>query len=424
MIVPRDLLVLAPILLAVGTRNGSFYRARTGSRKSAAYCMSSEAFPLSQAVMATQFDAAGPTTTSDKVTLAPDVTKGEKSFWHNIQMLRVISVYSIVYIHLEYLMRTIGLGTRFIDLLRFGTDLFVTVSGFLALYVLSTSNRPPGRYLLNRWIRIFPLYCIFTILGFFVQNYGMRGHHDAIDHVVLSLLFIPYGPYPVLYPTWTLTIIMEFSVIIAICRMISIRFCASLAAAFIVAIATAGHFLEPSNAAIRLYTNPIIVDFAFGILIFMIISSGIVQRLPRIATLGVGAVLVVICGLLVVLRPYHWPEVPRLFALGLPIAGFLLGVIFLEMSGYAVKSRGLGFIALCSYAIYLCHWFVNIVLEKIVSLNGSSRMLAGALLLAAPFLVTPLAAFVYLRLEVPLTKTLLRRFQAPRRPVELRPEFR
>ena len=62
--------------------------------------------------------------------------------------------------------------------------------------------------------------------------------------------------------------------------------------------------------------------------------------------------LIVAPEFLIVLRPFYWPEPPRLIALGLPAAGLVLGVLVQELTGIAVNSKRVDFIAKCTYATY------------------------------------------------------------------------
>jgi len=282
--------------------------------------------------------------------------------------------------------------------------LFLVIAGFLSVQVLSSSRRSAGSYLVNRVIRIVPMYWIFTLLAFVVQNYGMSNNSHNFLELVMSLVFIPYGPYPVLYPTWTLTLIVEFSIIAAICRAISIHATAVLSAAVTVGLVILGMMFEATQPALKMYTHPMLLDFALGALLYELrIGSRLEGRLRT--QFIVGIVLVSICAVLLLFRQFAWPETPRFLAAGLPAGGLLLGVMLLERAGFCLSAESVQRFAKCSFAIYLCHWFWNICVEKAVTIADNS-MISVLLLILTPLVVSAAAILVFRYLEKPISETL------------------
>lgn len=341
----------------------------------------------------------------------PSVTGGgnRKRMWHNIQFLRLFSAYGIIYIHLAYLFQTVHANPAILEILRIGTDLFVVVAGFLSAYILTTTGKPAGIYLKNRLIRIIPLYALFTILAFLIQNYAMTNHASTLSELFMSLAFFSYGPFPVLYPTWTLQIIIEFSLIIAAFQLISSTYGVYLSSLFVVMITSAGLIFDFQNPALNLYTNPILINFTFGILICQLVTRGYLNSISRFWRLYGSLVIIAICIVAVILRPFYWPELPRLLTLGVPASGLLLGAVMLETIDINLNSRLVDFLSRASYAMYLCHWFINIVSEKIVQEAGGGQTLTYVFLILTPIAVTIVAVAVYLYIELPMTKGLVRR---------------
>ena len=126
------------------------------------------------------------------------------TYWHSIQALRLIATFAIVYIHLKFVFDLLGVDPRVLDTFRTGTDLFLVIAGFLSVHVLNSPRRTAGSYIVNRVVRIVPLYWIFTLLAFLAQNYAMSEHPHTLSELAQSLFLIPYGEFPILYPTWTL----------------------------------------------------------------------------------------------------------------------------------------------------------------------------------------------------------------------------
>ena len=182
-------------------------------------------------------------------------TPRAQEFLHNIQLLRVISAFAIVYIHLEGVLAAFGPPETMINVLRFGTDLFVVVAGFLSAHLLTGGRRSGGAYLRNRLIRIVPLYVLLTLCAFLVGNLLMHSQTATLQELLMSLTLIPYGPYPVLYPAWTLEIIMAFSMVLAGCLLVSRTQGVYFASAFFVAVVLAGQLFKPQNPTLIFYTT-------------------------------------------------------------------------------------------------------------------------------------------------------------------------
>ena len=324
-------------------------------------------------------------------------------FWYNVQVLRLASAYSIVYIHLWYLFHVLSIDPAVREIFRFGTDVFVVVAGFMTAHVLQSSSRSAKEYTMNRIVRIVPLYWIFTSLAFVVKNVLMTHHHQGSVQLILSLFFIPYGTAPVLHPAWTLTIIVEFSLIAALFHGMDQRRGIYLAAAAAASFAVIGALSDFRDPALVLYTNPMLVDFAFGVGIFALVGR---RQYDRRLAGGLGGTLVVVSLLAITLRPFLWPDAPRLLGLGVPAAGVVLGAALIEQCGLCIRSAFINTLAKCAYAMYLTHWFWDIVAEKLVLSSSHPKALALLLLLATAPAVTLVAWAVFRYVEAPLTATL------------------
>ncbi|QKC85289.1 acyltransferase family protein [Mesorhizobium sp. NZP2077] len=343
-------------------------------------------------------------------------TAQAKRFWYNPQLLRLISAYAIAYIHMAGVVSAAHVDPAVLSIFRFGTDLFVVMAGFLTAHVLGNNGKSAGTYLRTRLIRIVPLYWGFTVLAFLVENYAMKSHPKPLSELFMSLAFVPYGPYPILYPTWTLLVIVEFSLIIAAFQLVSVKYGIFYSATFAVFLAAAGHTSGIENPIFVFYTNPILIDFALGIIIFKLANSGPFPfKLPWHGAVAVAAAAVAFGAVAAVLRPFFWPALPRVLALGLPMSLLLLGTVALEQLGVYSDSKLVNFLAKCTYSIYLTHWFVDVVSEKLVAESGGSARLATVLLFVAPVAVTCVSVLVYLYGEVPLTRYLSDRFPGPER---------
>jgi peptidoglycan/LPS O-acetylase OafA/YrhL len=355
---------------------------------------------------------------SDRIRHEYDAATGgassDRQFWHNLQVLRIVSAFAIVAIHMAPALAAINAGPALVEVLRFGTDMFLVIAGFLTAHILGPSGKPAGLYLRNRLVRLVPLYWIFTLLAFVVQNYLMREHHLTFRELLMSLTFLPYGKYPVLYPAWTLLIIFEFSLIVAFFQSLSTRHGVAFSLAFVLVLTAGGTFVEIDSPALAFLTNPILIDFALGIGIYRMVTSAAFARLPRKLALVAAPAMIAACVILVVIRPILWLDAPRLLTLGFPVAVGVFGVAILEKKGAYWESKTVNFLAKCTYSIYLLHWFVNIVSDKIIDKGGDRVAFGAVMVLTTPVLVTYFAIITYLYIEAPITRVLSPRPTAPR----------
>jgi peptidoglycan/LPS O-acetylase OafA/YrhL len=334
----------------------------------------------------------------------------QKRFWHNAQLLRLFAAFSIVHIHQENGLRTIGASVAHLELLRVGTDAFLVLAGFLAAYVTMTSDRPASQYLWGRAIRIVPLFWIATLGAFLFKNFLMGASSQATPvQLGKSLLFVPYGRFPVLYPTWSLTIIMLFSVMIAVGLAIYRAKGVAVGCALVMLLWLIGQMADFKHPALYLYTSPMLVNFTLGALLAY--AAITLDRSDReYGTAGyrlVGVLLIVTATILVIARPVYWPEAPRWLSLGFVSCAIVAGALLLDLAGWSVRSDFINRLTDLTYGIYLFHFFWNVVLEKVVQKVGGS--VALILFIATPLPVLGLAYLANRLVEVPLTKFLLRR---------------
>jgi exopolysaccharide production protein ExoZ len=340
----------------------------------------------------------------------------ERVFWENIQILRIVAAYAIVYVHLASVFTALHAGPMLVDVLRFGTDLFVVISGFLTAQILVANKKSSGEYLLNRSIRIIPLYVIFTVLAFFTKRCFTASDDNTIRELLMSLAFIPYGPYPILHPTWTLEVIVEFTLIIAACQWLSRIHGIYLALLSVVMIVFIGELSRPSTPMVIFWTNSILIDFALGICVFRLVSGNFMSNIKGPAGLVAACFIIVVCFIVITIRPLRWPEVPRFLSLGLPAAGMLFAVLMLEFMGVAFRSGFTDLLAKSSYSVYLCHRFVNGPAEKILVATGSSHVVALIFLVLVPVVVSCVAILTYIYVEAPITSYLVCRSAPGRKP--------
>ena len=334
-----------------------------------------------------------------------------KQFWYNAQLLRLIAAISIVYIHLEAGLLTVTTDTSWLYSLRTGTDTFFVLSGFLSCYLMGRTKRSPGEFLWGRIIRITPVFWLFTLVGFVLLNALMSAENAASPTgLLLSLFFIPYEGGPVLYPTWSLTLIMEFAVIVTLAYSLSRRHGALISALMTFGLAAIGAIIGYDIYVVHIALNPMLCDFGFGALLAMLFArahSADYQLWTQRAGLAGLGVLCAIAAL------WLWsgvftddPAATRLLWGGLAGTLFVATSLLFDLAGLSLRARWLTRLTELAFMIYLCHLFWNIVVEKAASLLPAEATIA--LLVLTPAAVTAIAAVAYYQVEKPLTRLMLR----------------
>jgi exopolysaccharide production protein ExoZ len=238
--------------------------------------------------------------------------------------------------------------------------------------------------------------------------------------LIKSYLFIPYvapdGTFDPLYGVgWTLNFEMFFYVLFAAAiwlrREVAV---ACVAIALLIGIA-AGHFLHPTIAALKFWSDPIVLEFAFGMGVALAYRRG--ARLP--AWLG-GALCLI--GAIAMWRAVAQqpPSSYRWLHSGIPAAAIFAGAVLQPPT--KAPLRWLNALGDASYSIYLLH---TLVIAAIFGLwhSGLNTYPIQNVMIAGFLLTIALALASYRLFEVPVALLMRRTFETTRlaRP-SLRPQ--
>jgi peptidoglycan/LPS O-acetylase OafA/YrhL len=300
-----------------------------------------------------------------------------------------------------------------------GVDIFFVISGLIMVHASQQLFAKPGGarlFLTRRIARIVPLYwaTITLYLGIALLAPSLL-NQDYITpwFVAASYLFIPAArPNGVVQPVyelgWTLNYEMLFYAMFAVAIMLPLRWASAVLLAALSALVIVGQLAAPLPEPFAFWTNPILLEFAFGVMIGVMCVSGI--RLRRWARAGLAAT-----GLGTLLLVAAFPELirslPRPLVYGLP-AALIVAAAALTASGSGRDSLLARFGAAAgdaSFALYLLHPFVIRTTRVIFSQTGLAAHLGPvafvAIALATSFSV---ALISYRCLEKPLTRHIRR----------------
>ncbi len=336
----------------------------------------------------------------------------------NLQALRAYAALSVVFFHFS-LVPASAMPWHFGS---FGVDLFFVLSGFIIAY---SAERDSRHFLAHRLIRVLPAYWIVTTLGAAMCLLAMPAA-AALGWWGQSLLFLtsPEGRPPIIFVGWTLVYELAFYLIYSAALTTGRKTAPFAAIAMLLALAFALPLASPAlsgtlpAASAVLRPWPLLIEFAFGLLIFLITKpvkeGGPMLRGAGVALLVLGLVLIHVFDSSARGDVSLAQEYRRVPALGIPAALTVLGLVLLEIGGWALKNRIVLALGAASYAMYLLHPLVFAMVLGLKPGPFPEHVKIFAILTVVTVL---LSLGFYYALEAPLLRLLRRRFTHDAPPV-------
>ncbi len=350
--------------------------------------------------------------------VAPSETVAPKAMrFESLQIFRGLAAVSVVLYHAMCYTRDELGATPLLNWLipgGSGVDFFFVLSGFIIATAHQKDLGQPGRlgsFAYKRFVRIYPLYFIFTALMLFraVAHLGRHVPVYGADVILKSFLLLPQRPgvNPIVVPGWTL--VYEalfyglFAALIYFSPRVTVWICSVLLAF------TVYSFVFPIPGPYWLHTwlfSPYNLEFAAGCGASVLAKRRVGWMLP----LGVAA-LIVGWAITATQTVGISPGSPGLTVLrfGVPYWLIVTGAASVEYSGRILKGSGfLVRLGDATYSIYLAHFFFAAVLAKAVC----DRFHKVSPEIIVIFVATVAVAFGYLvhvTVEQPLLNRLRRR---------------
>lgn len=327
-----------------------------------------------------------------------------------VQYLRAAAALVVMLFHVSILSQeTWGLDRQRVDYVgAAGVDLFFVISGFIMAMIVGRTGTFDGwDFWVKRIARVAPAYWIITCLVFALAALFPSLFNSTtanIPHLLTSLMFLSIdigngSAAPMLVVGWTLNYEIFFYAIVAITAGLFSDKRLLGASGVIICLVLVGAVFDPAHPSLAFYTDPILVEFIFGILIF--------RTWRRTGTAGMSFASPTLFGLGALLLVLQWerPLVDwRAFYWGVPAAAVLYG-------GLGVLRFRNAFIARLgdwSYALYLTHLFViTLYIKHIISAD-----LMPGLRWPAHYLIMTIVAFTvaggyHTLVEKPLSRRVL-----------------
>jgi peptidoglycan/LPS O-acetylase OafA/YrhL len=281
----------------------------------------------------------------------------------NIQVMRGFAALAVTFFHIAGTQRKEGFDTWIFFPFRnwgsWGVDLFFIISGYVMAVSLGKNSQSSTRFLLKRFIRIYPLYFFLTVLFCLTSIIAPKLFSSfslEFDWFMASLTMtsgvLGFGE-PILGQGWTL----EFEALFYILIAVVIYFKQSKRLELLTSLFLLGLCLFG--------VNTIILEFSFGMLLAKFRRE--VQKLHRyrliIIWFGITTLL---------MQLIHGVEtLPRFVSFGIPCLLIFLGFILITPT----RSKVLLYLGEISYSIYLIQFFIIPACFKFFKVSTQSAFL-------------------------------------------------
>jgi len=275
----------------------------------------------------------------------------------SIQYLRGIAALLVVLSHVAWKGRQYS--TDPLDFFRIGesgVDIFFVISGFIMCYTTAKSSGTPAAslvFLKNRVRRIIPLYWVLTalVLPVFLLFPGKVNSGGGTTEVLNSFLLIPTDNKYLIQAGWTLSYEFFFYFIFSIGMLTGKMLGQALTVYCLGILFYLGIWLRPTSVWGQFLTDPMLVEFAFGILLYNLKIGGMLSR-------RIGAICIAASTALLLAVNFELLELPyRCFRLGLPAFMLCYGLVSFEDDLLKRPLAPLKTLGDLSYSLYLIHPF-------------------------------------------------------------------
>lgn len=304
----------------------------------------------------------------------------------SVQYLRGLAALLVVFFHFRYYLNDVyakpDLGDALFQNGAFGVDLFFIISGFIICYATrKPEQRPLISYGMKRFFRIYPLMVI-SLLVFYVL-FGEEHHAVGRSFLPVHADYSEKGPffgYNMLSPVWTLTYEIFFYMLFALGLTVSQRYRKLVTLALILFLFTGLQLVINNRVETSAYTDysyldiaildpiialsssPMILEFCFGILLYIGLTS--LPDISNRARLWLNPVLLIMAGAAIVMffLPAFYGHGP--FKWGIPATLFLFSAIAYEKYNGLPNSRVLLYLGNISFSLYLVHVIILKTIRK------------------------------------------------------------
>jgi exopolysaccharide production protein ExoZ len=297
----------------------------------------------------------------------------------SVQYLRGVAALLVVLFHIFVQLNRLGYHGASPLFLSAGVDIFFVISGFIMWYTTFNRNVGPLEFLRHRFVRIVPLYWLVTtfyVVVLIVKPGLLQSAKFQLSHIAASYLFIPVPHpifaremWPLVVPGWTLNCEMFFYLLFALALLFVGRVRAGIVVAILLFMVSLQIFSPPNNSIIGFYSSSIMLEFALGVAIGYLYTSGVSFR-------AVPAGLMLLAGILglTLIENVGLATLPRILIFGVPACLIVASAVFYERNYRIAELAFPKLIGDASYSLYLSHGAVLSAFERIWWISGAPRM--------------------------------------------------
>ena len=349
------------------------------------------------------------------------VEPGQRETLTQVQVLRALAATSVALRHAQHDAASLELeaGRTFQAWNPIpwsaGVDIFFVISGLIMVHTsrqLFAKTGGARLFLSRRLARIVPLYWAVTTLYLAVALLApsfLNQDYINFRFVIESYFFIPAArPDGVVQPVyelgWTLNYEMLFYVLFTAAILLPMRWAVTVLLTALVGMVLAGRLAAPLREPFAFWTNPIILEFAFGVTIGIMCASGLRPS-------GFIRACVAATGLAALMLAAAFPDIsiglsrPVVYGIPASLIVWSAALAPAELRHESLAARWGAGVGDASYALYLLHPFVIRATRIFFWRTGLILVLGPWAFIASALAITFGVALITYRLfEKPLTR--------------------
>lgn len=291
-----------------------------------------------------------------------------------------------------------------------GVYYFFVLSGFMIYYVHKIDLGQPQKikkYLINRFIRIYPLYWLITLAVipalFLFPSLGSQGNETDIKIILYSIFLIPSREIPIVGVAWSLQYTILFYTFFSLLFFLKdIHQKIAIICWTLLTLIICYKIVNVGNDTINFIFSEFNIMFISGIACAYIITRINFSTLTSATFLFFG-----LTGF-----PFMWffgKHIPLSYPISITICSIFIifGLSSIDIRNNITTPKIASFLGSASFSIYLTHYLSQKLLYKIIAkyelLEVIGRILSGFIVFFASIAV---GCLVYLLIEKPLNKQL------------------
>ncbi|MBT2689228.1 acyltransferase [Bacillus sp. ISL-47] len=306
-----------------------------------------------------------------------------------------------------------------------GVDFFFILSGFIIYYVHSKDigiKTKMKTFILKRFIRVYPIYGIMTtfllFLFFIVPNWGV-GYETSIDVIIKSFLLFPQEHAPIISVGWTLEHEIFFYIMFSLLIFLKPKYSVVIASMWIIGIVS--NSVGIINLEKKIFLNFVFsnynLEFIFGCIVGYIFLNYKVKYNKSLILMG-------IIGFISGWYFVYQDDLIRYTTLAILVFGISFSLIVLatvnvEKSNKIKVPKFLLVLGDASYSIYLTHFYILLLLFKVLSKLESINPFNDFITITCTFIIAIiLGVMFHIVIEKPLINFLNKNILKQRPPLK------